>query len=53
MEKQFQALFATVDTLDWQERRRSLRVIQENYEMKKKLNDLELNNRIFKFKTRR
>ena len=32
MEKQFQALFATVDTLDWQERRRSLRVIQENYE---------------------
>lgn len=32
MEKQFQALFATVDTLDWQERRRALRVIQENYE---------------------
>ena len=32
MEKQFQALSAAIDILDWQERRNSLRIIQENYE---------------------
>ena len=32
MEKQFQALSASIDELDWQERKNSLRIIQENYE---------------------
>lgn len=32
MEKQFQALSAAIDILDWQKRRNSLRIIQENYE---------------------